>query len=96
MTQTSPPAPVSAEAEEHGELAHWQAHYAGYCRAMRMLVEEGKSLKKIRRTVCWKRLEVLHRALPRRYREPEGLYRELQSMTYDHCQCSAHRYVGES
>lgn len=52
---------------------------------MRMLVQEGKSLKKIRQTVCWQRLEVLHGAAPGRYREPGVLYRELQSMEAGHC-----------
>ncbi|MFO7628074.1 MAG: DUF3136 domain-containing protein [Prochlorococcaceae cyanobacterium] len=66
-------------------MAQWQAHYACYCRAMRMLVQEGKSLKKIRQTVCWQRLEVLHGAAPGRYRDPGGLYRELQSMEAGHC-----------
>lgn len=90
------PSSVALAASEPHDLAAWQAHYAGYCRAMRMLVEEGKSLKKIRRTVCWKRLEVLHQSAPRRYREPQGLYLELQSMAHDHCQGPAYGYVGES
>ncbi|MFM7455816.1 MAG: DUF3136 domain-containing protein, partial [Vulcanococcus sp.] len=31
-----------------------------------------------RRTHCWHRLELLHHALPRQYREPEQLYKLLQ------------------
>lgn len=84
------------KARDGGELAHWQANYGGYCRAMRMLVAEGKSLNKIRRTVCWKRLEVLHRLAPSRYREPGGLYQELHSLVAISCQRPTHGYVGES
>jgi hypothetical protein len=88
---------VRASADADGsELAQWRAHYEGYCRAMRMLVEEGKSLNKIRRTVCWKRLEALHRSAPERYREPVGLYHQLQSTAANSCQGRTYRYVGES
>ncbi|MFM8974819.1 MAG: DUF3136 domain-containing protein [Vulcanococcus sp.] len=49
-----------------------------YCKAMRILVRDGISLAKARRTHCWHRLELLHHALPRQYREPEQLYKLLQ------------------
>lgn len=35
-----------------------------------MLVRDGVSLKKIQRTVCWDRLQLLHTTLPRHYRDP--------------------------
>ncbi|MGC5195302.1 DUF3136 domain-containing protein [Aphanothece microscopica] len=54
-----------------GEL---EASYPLYCRALRILIQEGKSLNKIKRTVCWSRLTSLHTCLPRRYRDPEHLY----------------------
>jgi hypothetical protein len=54
-----------------GEL---EASYPLYCRALRLLIQEGKSLKKVQRTVCWSRLESLHGSLPRQYRDPEHLY----------------------
>ena len=44
-----------------GEL---EANYSLYCKAMRLLIIEGRSLKKIQRTVCWQRLEILHNCLP--------------------------------
>ena len=58
-----------------GEL---EAQYPLYCKAMRILVRDGVSLAKARRTVCWQKLELLHRSLPRHYREPEQLYLHLQ------------------
>ncbi len=41
---------------------------------MRLLIREGRSLARIQRTVCWQRLECLHRCLPGRYRDPDYLY----------------------
>ena len=53
-----------------GEL---EANYSLYCKAMRLLLREGKSINKIRRTVCWQRLEILHNCLPGQYRDPDYL-----------------------
>jgi hypothetical protein len=54
-----------------GEL---EAQYPTYCKALRLLILEGKTLAKVRRTVCWERLETLHNCLPSRYREPGYLF----------------------
>lgn len=63
-----------------GELI---ANYSLYCKALRILVREGTTLEKVRRTVCWNRLQILHQSLPRDYRDPEHLFfllrRELQT-----------------
>ena len=40
----------------------------------RLTIGEGRSLARIQRTVCWQRLECLHRCLPGQYREPAYLY----------------------
>ena len=45
-----------------GEL---EANYQLYCKALKMLIAEKRSLNKIQRTVCWGRLEILHHCLPR-------------------------------
>lgn len=62
-----------------GELI---ANYSLYCKALRILVREGTTVEKARRTVCWTRLQSLHQCLPREYRDPEQLFfllrRELQ------------------
>ena len=58
-----------------GEL---EANYSLYCKAMRLLIIEGRSLKKIQRTVCWQRLEILHNCLPNRYKSPDYLYAVLK------------------
>ena len=47
-----------------------EASYPAYCKALRMLVQDGISLTKIQRTVCWDRLQLLHTTLPRQYRDP--------------------------
>jgi hypothetical protein len=47
-----------------------EAGYPMYCKALKMLVIEGITLTKIKRTLCWSRLEMLHRAMPRQYRDP--------------------------
>jgi len=65
------PQPPAAPTLTIGEL---EASYPTYCKAMRLLIREGKSLAKVRRTVCWQRLETLHHCLPGRYREPGYLY----------------------
>jgi len=58
-----------------GEL---EANYSLYCKALRLLIREGKSITKIRRTVCWQRLEILHNCLPGHYRDPDYLCTVLQ------------------
>lgn len=58
-----------------GEL---EANYSLYCKALRLLILEGKSIAKVRRTVCWQRLEILHNCLPGQYREPDYLFALLQ------------------
>ncbi|MFM9073836.1 MAG: DUF3136 domain-containing protein [Cyanobium sp.] len=54
-----------------GEL---EASYSLCCKALRILIREGKTIEKIKRSVCWHRLTVLHHSLPRQYKDPEQLY----------------------
>ena len=58
-----------------GEL---EAQYPQYCKAMRMLIRGGADLAKVKRTVCWERLALLHASLPRQYRDPELLFLHLR------------------
>jgi hypothetical protein len=53
-----------------GEL---EANYSLYCKALRRLLQEGRSRAAIQRTVCWDRLSQLHICLPGRYRDPAYL-----------------------
>ena len=53
-----------------GEL---EAGYPLYCKALRRLLQEGRSSKDIQRTVCWGHLETLNRCLPGRYKAPSYL-----------------------
>jgi len=45
---------------------------------MRILVRDKVTINQARRTVCWQRLDLLHRCLPRQYRDPEQLYLHLK------------------
>lgn len=70
---------TSSPAITIGEL---EANYSLYCKALRLLIREGRSLRQLRRTVCWQRLQTLHNCLPAQYREPDYLHalllRDLQ------------------
>jgi hypothetical protein len=58
-----------------GEL---EASFPLYCKALRILIREGKSLDQIQRSVCWHRLTSLHHCLPRQYKDPNHLYFHLK------------------
>ncbi|MBT66462.1 MAG: hypothetical protein CMN98_04900 [Synechococcus sp. NP17] len=58
-----------------GEL---EAKYPLYCKAMRLLLLEGRSPLQMKRTLCWERLETLHLSLPRRYKAPSRLLQLFQ------------------
>lgn len=58
-----------------GEL---EASYSLYCKALRILIREGKTIEQIKRSVCWHRLTALHHSLPRQYKNPERIYFLLQ------------------
>jgi len=66
---------MAASSLSVGEL---EAQYPLYCKAMRILVRDGVTINKARRTVCWEKLEILSNCLPRQYRDPEQLYLHLQ------------------
>jgi hypothetical protein len=72
-----PPADQLPSADGSPELRDLEDRYGSYCRAMRMLVREGKSLKNVQRTVCWQQLARLHDSRPARYQEPDALYLKL-------------------
>lgn len=59
-------------------LGHLEASYPMYCKALLMLIREGNSLNRIKRTLCWQRLELLHTTLPRQYRDPVVHYGMLK------------------
>jgi len=49
-----------------------------YCKALRIMIREGKSIDKIQRSICWNRLHMLHHSLPRDYKDPHQLYLQLK------------------
>ena len=53
-----------------GEL---EAGYPLYCKALRRLLQQGRTADEIQRTVCWSHLETLNRCLPGRYKTPSYL-----------------------
>ena len=66
-----------------GEL---EAKYPLYCKALKMLIKQGKTSAELERTLCWDRLRLLHRSLPRQYKSSERLMLMIQarfsSVTY--------------
>lgn len=58
-----------------GEL---EASFPLYCKALRILIREEKTIEQIQRSVCWHRLSTLHHALPRHYNDPQHLYLQLK------------------
>lgn len=69
------PHPTRTPALTIGRL---EGSYPLYCKALRILIREGKSLEEIQRSVCWDRLAILHRCLPGQYRDPTRLYQLLK------------------
>ena len=59
-----------------GEL---EAKYPLYCKALKMLIKQGKTSAELERTLCWDRLRLLHRSLPRQYKSPERLMLMIQA-----------------
>ena len=49
------------------------AGYLLFCKALRLLILKGRTIKEIQRTVCWGHLETLNRCLPGRYKAPSYL-----------------------
>ena len=58
-----------------GEL---EASFPLYCKALRILIREQKTIEQIQRSVCWHRLACLHHCLPRQYKDPNHLYFHLK------------------
>ena len=59
-----------------GEL---EANYALYCKALKILIRQGKTSAELHRTICWHRLGLLHRSLPRQYKSPERMMLMIQT-----------------
>jgi hypothetical protein len=70
MTQTTFTTALTVE-----ELA---ANHEIYCKALRILIREETPIHKIQRSVCWRRLDTLHRCLPHRYCSPQQLLLQIQ------------------
>jgi len=51
-------------------LGQLDGSYPAHCKALRILIREGKTLPQIQRTLCWHRLVMLHERMPRQYRDP--------------------------
>jgi hypothetical protein len=70
MTQTTFTTALTLE-----ELA---ANHEIYCKALRILIREETPIDKIQRSVCWRRLDTLHRCLPDCYSSPQRLVLQIQ------------------
>ena len=60
-------------------LAELRETEAVYIRAMEYLVADGVKEGEARESVCWRRLNRLHQALPDRYYAPRALFLSLQA-----------------
>jgi hypothetical protein len=69
---------TSADSPSAPTIGELEAKYSLYCKAMRLLIKEGRSLEEVGRTVCWSRLEQLHTCLPSRYKSPDYLFAVLR------------------
>jgi hypothetical protein len=65
-------------AEANLTIGELEAGYPTYCKALRLLIKNGKTLTAIQRTVCWERLTLLQKCLPTRYKSPDYLYALLK------------------
>ncbi|MFM8524692.1 MAG: DUF3136 domain-containing protein [Cyanobacteriota bacterium] len=55
-----------------------EAQFPQYCKALRTLIHGGADSAKVKRTVCWERLALLHTSPPRQYRDPERMVLRLR------------------
>ena len=77
-----PPAPALT-------IGKLEAGYPTYCKALRLLIRDGVPLDRIQRTVCWDRLQLLHAAMPRQYRDPLVHYSMLKRDVETVAACAA-------
>ena len=79
--ENPPPAParpcIAMTSQPSITIGELEANYQPYCKALKILIAEKRSPRKIQRTVCWGRLETLHHCLPRHYKSPDYLYAQL-------------------
>ena len=59
-------------------IAELQDTEAVYARAMEYLVADDVKEAEARESVCWRRLDRLHQALPERYSDPRALFLTLR------------------
>ena len=79
-----------ATSSEKGlSIGQLEASYPAYCKALKMLIRDDMPLAKIQRTVCWDRLHLLHRILPRQYRDPLVHYGMLKRAVDAEAACAA-------
>jgi len=75
---SSASAPLSSATAAPPTIGELEAKYSLYCKAIRLLLREGRSPEAIRRTLAWSRLEQLHTCLPGRYKSPDYLLAVLK------------------
>ena len=52
-----------------------------YLKALQILIQDGSSMEKAQKTVCWNRLSRLHEAMPNQYLNPERLFLRMLADT---------------
>jgi hypothetical protein len=78
-TPTDPPgSQAPATGQSQLTIGALEAGYSLYCKALRLLIQQGRSLATIQRTLCWHRLARLHASLPGQYKDPDYLYLQFR------------------
>lgn len=83
------PQDAAQSAQSGLTIGKLEAGYPTYCKALRMLIRDGVPLDRIKRTVCWDRLQLLHAAMPRQYRDPLVHYSMLKRDVETVAACAA-------
>ena len=73
---------TSSKSRSPRRIRELESSYPLYYKAMRILIRDGITKERIRNTVCWNRLEVLHGFKPTQYPHPKQismlLWREIR------------------
>ena len=70
--------PTFSTAQSISELRDQQSIYL---KALQILIQDGSSMEKAQKTVCWNRLSRLHEAMPNQYLKPEHLFLQMLADT---------------
>ena len=68
---------TSSKSSSPRRIRELESSYRLYYKAMRILIRDGITKDRIRNTVCWNRLELLHDFNPKQYPHPKQISMHL-------------------